>query len=134
MINSLIDLNLKPDSTLPDIDQKLQQHLNLSLQQLQSSLQDYLSNNQKIAQEFNLIAPYGDYSKCHETRESICSFLKNEASQAKNWELQSVMDHDSNQSLLQFTFSNSAIDDGDSCIGIVLVSKSGKIKHAFAQT
>ena len=133
MINSLDDIDLQSNSKLEDIDQKLQQHLNISLLQLQNSLQDYLSNNQKIAEDFNLIAPYGDYSKCHETPESISHFLKHEASQSKNWELQAISEHDTNSSLLQFTFANSAIDEGDSCTGIVLVSKAGKIKHTFAQ-
>lgn len=134
MIDSLKDLNLNSKDSVEEISNKLESVLQISVFQLTEALQSSIQNRaDELAQEFNLIAPYGDYSKSLENKDDILKFLKEEASQTKNWSLTSIEEHMTNSNLIQFNFINTAIDEGDACTGVVLLSKSGKIRHAFAQ-
>jgi dsDNA-binding SOS-regulon protein len=134
MINSIEELNLQPNDTIEVIDAKVKEKLNIFINDLKESLSNYLKyNSEKVCQEVANIAPNGDYSKLLETPEQMSSFLQQEASKPENWELHSILDCETNTSLIQFVFYNLSIDDGDVCRGNVFVSKSGKIRHAFAQ-
>lgn len=134
MINSIEELNFQPNDTIDIIDSKIKEKLNLSINDLKDSLCAYLQKySQKVCQEVANIAPHGDYSKLLETTEQMALFLQQDASKPENWELHSILDCETNTSLIQFTFYNVAVDDGDVCRGNVFVSKSGKIRHSFAQ-
>ncbi len=135
MINSLKDLELSEDDTLEMVNTKVNNCLNLSLEDMQISLQNSLQQRcEEVAQDYRLIAPYGDYGKSIEDTQQIAQFLKEEASQSKNWKLQYIQDHETNSNLIQFNFANLSVDEGDSCYGVVLVSKSGKIRHSFVHS
>lgn len=79
------------------------------------------------------IAPYGDYGAMIEDNDGMAEFVKKEAVKPETWALHSIMDDSSNKTLLKFTFKNKCVDDGEVLQGLVFVSKSGKIRHAFAQ-
>ena len=74
----------------------------------------------------------GNYEKLIEDNEGMAEFLKTEGHKPEHWELHYISCGE-NDALIQFMFMNKAIDQGDTFKGLVYVSKSGKIRHAFAQ-
>ncbi|WP_143507984.1 hypothetical protein [Ectopseudomonas mendocina] len=116
------------------VEQKLQEKLGLSVQEMREALSKYtVDNAERLTHEFVNMAPLGDYSKLLEDNDSMAEFLKTEAHKPEHWQLFGVRVSDVNSGLLSFNFSNDSIDDGDVFNGFVFVSMQGKIKHAFAQ-
>ena len=138
MIESIKDLDLDSlDLEADDLDQKLdvllQEKLGIGLELIKTTLHDYVKNNaEQLALDLPNIAPYDDYGAMLEDNDSMATFLRNEASKLENWLLYSIQEDAKNTTLLKFTFKNPAVDDGK-LSGLVFVSKSGKIRHSFAQ-
>ncbi len=134
MIESLADLELKEDDKAEDVDKKIQEKLGLSLVEMQQILSQYvLEHAEELTHDFANIAPLGDYSKLLEDNDGMAEFLKTEAHKPEHWRLYSVRQNETNQTLISFDFLNDAVDEGRSFEGFVFVSKSGKVRHAFAQ-
>ena len=144
MIDSINDLGL--DAALEDyenlkdgelderIDAILKEKLGLGLENLKTSLHDSVKNRaEELALDLPNIAPYNDYGKMLEDNDSMATFLKDEAAKLENWLLYSIQDDQKNQTLIKFMFLNKAVDDGRVLQGLVFVSKSGTIRHSFAQ-
>lgn len=134
MIENFSDLGLLPtDEEEEDIDKKVQEKLGVSLLVMKENLAKYLSLDDHVDEIVgNLIniAPYGDYSELMEDILPMSLFIKSDVAKVENWKLEGI--HVIHQSL-QFVFVSTAVDDGDSFKGFVLVSFSGKIQHAFCQ-
>jgi hypothetical protein len=139
MIESIKDLDLDSlDLEADDLDEKLnailQEKLGIGLVEIKNTLHDYLKNNaEQIALDLPNIVPYNDYGAMLEDNDSMAAFLRDESSKLENWLLYSIQEDNKNTTLLKFTFRNPSIDEGEALTGLVFVSKSGKIRHSFAQ-
>lgn len=141
MINSIEDLDLKEIYNEEDVkvfmqklNDKIKEKLEISLEDIKLSLKESVQNNaEEICLDLPNIVPYGDYKNLLENNDDMATFLKEEAAKDENWILYSI-EEDPKTNLLKFSFYNKSIDDGDSFAGFVFVSKSGKIRHAFAQS
>jgi hypothetical protein len=130
MIEDIKDLELDIAEGTEDIDKRIQEKLGLSIQDLKEYLSKWVSDNSfEIASTLINIAPHGDYGELMEDEEKMAMFLKSEI-KTDSWELQCVS---CVQSMLQFSFLSSAIDDGETFKGYVIVNFLGKIMHAFCQ-
>jgi hypothetical protein len=134
MIEKFEDLDLQDADNMTQVEQKIQEKLGVSVQEMREALSKYtIENAERLTHEFVNMAPLGDYSNLLEDNDSMAQFLKNEAHKPEHWLLFGVRVSDVNPSLLSFNFSNDSIDDGEIFNGFVFVSMQGKIKHAFAQ-
>lgn len=111
----------------------LQDKLELTLSTLKQELSEYLTSKANdLSKDITNIAPMGDYSNLIEHKDKIEHFLKNEAQKEENWHLFQIDLANKDKKLIQFNFSNTAVDDGDSVKGFVFVDFNGKVKHRFA--
>lgn len=134
MISDFKELGFLNDETPEQWDSKLQEKLGLSVADMKVALSKYINDKaEELSLTFVNIAPFGDYGLLIEDNEEMAKFLKTEASNPDHWNLESSLNSPDNQSLLQFTFYCAAVDDGDLFKGHVYVSKSGAIRHVFAQ-
>jgi hypothetical protein len=144
MIDSIKDLgldealedyeNLKDGELDERIDNILKEKLGLGLENLKTSLHESVKKRaEELALDLPNIAPYNDYGKMLEDNDSMATFLRDEAAKLENWLLFSIADDQKNQTLIKFLFLNKAVDDGRVLQGLVFVSKSGVIRHSFAQ-
>lgn len=134
MIESFKDLKIEESTTFEDLDSILKDKLGICSSDMVDKLSEYLlSHIDEIASSFVTLAPFGNYSKSIEDIKDIFSFIKNEASKKESWKLYYAQVSESNPSLMEFVFHCLAINDGEELKGYVYISKSGKIRHAFAQ-
>lgn len=134
MISDFKELEFLNNETLEQWDAKLQEKLGMSVLDMKQALSKYVQNKaEELSLTFVNIAPFGDYSLLIEDNDNIAEWLKNEGSKPDNWQLESAYNNPDNPSLLQFIFNCTAVDDGDLFKGHVYISKSGSIRHAFAQ-
>ena len=139
MIESIADLGLDDlDLEAEDLEEKLNtillEKLGVGLVEIKSSLHESVKNRaEELALDLPNIAPYGDYGAMLEDNDSMATFLREEASKLESWLLYSLQQDHKNETLIKFTFYNKAVDDGKVLLGLVFVSKSGKLRHSFAQ-
>ena len=127
----ILDDDLKK---IEDIDKKLQEKLGVSLQDMSEALCTSLKERaEEVAEDCYSLAPYGDYSKMTEDRDTIVKFLKEEAAKPEHWKLEFIQIKKKGDQIIEFLFKNSSVDDGDILKGFVFVGMSGKIRHAFCQ-
>jgi hypothetical protein len=134
MIEKIEDLDLKKEDTQQDLDQILQEKLGVSLSAMTVALQQYTQEHaEKLASNFLVMVPNGDYGRLLEDQIKIASFIREEAGSPDNWvaELLSVYDDKKQPPMLKVAFLNKAVDDGNSMSGYVFVSFSGNILHSF---
>ena len=133
---SIIDFfNLSKDEYEEDnVAQKIEDKLGISLKQIKEVLsKSVIERSEELSLNMINIAPNGDYEKLLEDNDSMSDFLKKEASKLEHWKLDYIFVSDINNELLSFVFSNDAVDDGTTFEGFVFITKTGKIKHSFAQ-
>jgi len=139
MIESVKDLGLdeldqEDENFVPLFEERIKERLGVSCQEIKESLSKAII---KTAEELSLdlpnIAPYGSYEKLLEDNDSMSEFLKTEASKPENMIIYSIQEDNKFKNLFKFTLYNRAVDEGESLIGFVYVSKTGVIRHAFAQ-
>ena len=129
--DDLKDISFADAKEPEDIDKILREKIGIGLLECSQALSDALANRaDELAPDLPNVAPYGKYDKLIEDQESILQFIKEEAIKPENWTVSFV---DAKESLMQLTFLNKSVDDGDTLKGHVFVGKSGKIRHAFAQ-
>jgi hypothetical protein len=120
-------------SSIEDLNQKLKEHLGISIEDMQDALSKFvIAQNVELSEEFMNVAPFGDYSKLMENKFDIAKFFKEEAHKPEHWivyGLGGVKDQ-----CTKFVFNNDVVDDGTTLVGYVVVNSTGKIKHAFAQS
>lgn len=134
MISDFKELELLEGAGIEKWDAEIKEKLGIQVIDLQNSISEYVKNKaEELSLTFVNIAPMGDYGLLLEDNDSMTDFLRTEASKAEYWKLMTVIDNPNNHALLQFTFLCTAVDDGDVLKGHVFVSKSGIIRHAFAQ-
>jgi hypothetical protein len=134
MIEKFADLGFEVDDKLEQITQKVEDKLGIKVLEMQEALGNYTRDKaEELSQQFVNICPLGNYEKMLEDNDSMAEFLKTEASKAEHWKLHYIQPSDANPALIQFAFVCDAVDEGDTFKGFVFVSKSGKIRHAFAQ-
>lgn len=127
-------LGLTDEDTIETVAVKTQEKLGTSIGQMQEALSKaVLSRAEELTLDFPNIAPLGDYEKLIEDNDGMTEFLKTEGHKPEHWKLYGINVSDLNKNLLSFIFHNMVVDDGSTFKGFVFVSKSGKIKHAFAQ-
>jgi hypothetical protein len=113
---------------------KIQEKLGTTLNQMKDALSKSVQERaEELTLDFVNIAPMGDYEKLLEDNDGMADFLKLEAHKPEHWKLESIFVNTVNKELLSFVFKNIAVDDGEGFEGFVFVTKTGKIKHAFAQ-
>ena len=113
---------------------KIQNKLGTSLLQMKEAISSsVISRAEELSLDFINIAPLGNYGNLLEDSDSMINFLKTEGHKSEHWKLQNIFPNSINKELISFYFSNMAVDDGTTLKGIAFVTKSGKIKHAFAQ-
>jgi len=129
----LDDLGLEAGASIEKWDEQLQEKLGLKIIDLQNAICEWIKkNSEELTHEFVNIAPSGDYGKLLEDNDSMAEFLKNESAKPEHWNLMAARGNE-NPNLIQFMFDCEVVDEGDTFKGFVFVSKSGKIRHAFAQ-
>ena len=134
MIDKFEDLGLDDKDEMPQIEQKIQDKLEVSVAEMKAALANYVQGHaEELSLEFVNIAPLGDYSKLLEDNDSMAEFLKSEGFKSEHWELRGIRMSDVQKNLLSFEFANKSVDDGEVFQGFVYVSFQGKIRHAFAQ-
>jgi hypothetical protein len=132
-VSDFKDLKFEAEN-IEQLDLEIQKKVGISFQTMKESLQNSLSARAgELVSEFKTIAPNGDYSVVLEDEVEMLSYLRDEASKSNNWEFEYVQVCESNSSLLEFVFYNRAVNEGEELKGYVYVSKSGQIRHSFAQ-
>jgi len=132
MIESFKDLDLTKEDEAEDIEKKVKEKLGLSFRVMCERLSDYINDNVDLIMEDMInIAPYEDYDLLIEDADGMVEFLKTEVVKEENWKLEGVKSM--NEQALQFQFASTAVDDGETFKGFVVVSFAGKIQHAFCQ-
>lgn len=128
------ELDFLPEDTEETVEAKLKEKLGIGLADLKLSLTTYVINKaEELTHDFANITPYGDYEHILEDNDGMATFLKDEASKPDNWKLLWVQTTKAGVPMLQFCFSNTAVDEGEGFVGNVYLGLNGKIKHAFAQ-
>lgn len=134
MIEKFEELGLQEADKMDAVEQKIQEKLGIKVEEMRIALSKHvLEKAEELTHEFVNMAPLGDYSKMLEDNDSMAEFLRTEAHKPEHWVLYSVRQSDTNDKLITFDFKNKSIDDGEVFTGFVFVSKSGVIRHAFAQ-
>ena len=137
MIESLKDLELdkidmKDPNYLELVEATLKEKLGVGFEELTAPLIAYVhSHAEELSLKFPNIAPRGDYSKLIEDNDGMSDFLKS-LNQSSDWKILAI-DDDPKFNLLKFSFVSVAVDEGESLEGFIYLSKSGQIRHAFAQ-
>lgn len=133
MIETLEDFKVDYYDTEEVIWQKIEEMIGVRQLTLTESLSAALYKKASaVAETFRGFAPYHDYGQFVDSHEKMTYFLQTEAHKSEHWDLRRV-NVDEDKQLIVFKFCNLVIDDGKSLGGYVWVSKTGKIKHAFAQ-
>lgn len=128
------ELDFLPEDTEETIEVKLKEKLGLSLLTLKETLTTFVVDKaEELTHQFVNIVPYGDYDKILENNDDMATFLKAEASKPENWKLQYIETTKSAVPMLQFSFKNTSVDDGEGFVGNVYLGLNGKVKHVFAQ-
>lgn len=128
------ELDLLPEDTEETVEVKLKEKVGIGLADLRAALRTYVVNKaEELTHDFQNITPYGDYEKILEDNDSMATFLRDEASKSENWKLIWIQTTNVAVPMLQFCFSNTAVDEGEGFVGNVYLGLNGKIKHAFAQ-
>jgi hypothetical protein len=126
--------DLKEEDTVEQADLKIEEKLGIKLSQMQGLLSEFvLTNAEELTLELPNLSPMGDYGKMIEDNDGMTEFLKAEGHKAEHWKLFQIEQSPINKSLLSFSFNNMAVDDGNTLIGFVYASKSGKIRHSFVK-
>jgi hypothetical protein len=113
---------------------KIQAKLGTSLLQMKEALSKSVQERaEELTLDFPNIAPLGDYGKLIEDNDGMADFLKTEGHKPEHWKLYGIYLNSVNKELISFCFWNTGVDDGKTFQGFVFTSKTGKIKHAFAQ-
>jgi hypothetical protein len=113
---------------------KIQEKLGTSLFQMKETISAYvIAHAEELTLEFPNIAPLGDYGKLIENNDDMTEFLKTEGHKPEHWKLHTILLSDVNKELLSFHFWNTGVDDGTTFQGFCFTTKTGKIKHVFAQ-
>ena len=113
---------------------KIEEKLGTSLLQMKEAIGvAVIARAEEFTLEFANIAPLGDYEKLLEDNDLMADFLKTEAYKPQHWKLHTILQSDVNKELLSFHFWNTGVDDGTTFQGFCFTTKTGKIKHAFAQ-
>ena len=134
MIESFKDLEIEASSTFEELDAKLKEKLGVCSIDMAEKLSYWLKDNaEEIASSLMTLCPFGDYSKEVTGEANVLKFLKEEAANIANWKMYYAQVSESNPSLMEFVFNCTAVNDGEELKGYAYVSKSGKIRHAFAQ-
>lgn len=129
MIEDWKDLGLVDGGGEEQWSQQIKEKLDLSVEDLKSSISKWMEiHAEELSLEFLTIAPYGDYGKMMEDNDSMAEFFKKEASDPQYWKLAGGKTEGDN--MIQFCFDCQAVEN---LRGFVYVSKSGKIRHTFAQ-
>ena len=116
------------------LSEDLKQASSVSLDDVVVQLaQSLVEKIDEIGQAPRAIAPFGDWAKIIEGTPKIKAFMLEECVKPETWKLVSMARHDNNENIYKLYFANVAVDDGDSVGGVAYVTKSGKIKLAFAQ-
>lgn len=130
------DLETDLQGTSEEVKAKLEEKLGIKITDLREALEKYTQEHAAdLGKDFITLAPYGDYGKLLEEENEIASFLKEEASLAKNWSLVYLEQADTrlvSEMLLEFVFINTAMDEDEALRGIVYIG-AGKIKHVFVR-
>lgn len=125
------DLNLS--KTEEQIDLEIKEKLGISLEDLKKAICSYTeSHYDELSKQFVNIAPNGNYSLLMEDESKMADFIKSECSKIEGWKLIQVISVEKDSELLEFTFANSFVDDGDSMNGYAYIGEAGKIRHAFS--
>jgi hypothetical protein len=132
MIEKFEDLNLEALDKEEQVDQKIKDKLGIDLLKIREALSECVkSRAEEMSLDILNIVPFGNYRDMIENNEEIAKFLKEEAHKAEHWKLHFIK---LDNNLIKFYFMCMAIDEGETFEGSVFVSKSGKIRHAFAQS
>lgn len=133
MIEKVEDLDVSESDTVEDVEKIIAEKLGVSFQQMIAAICEFVkAKAEDLTQEFVNIVPNGDYSLIIEDAEGMAEFLRNEAAKESSWKIKSFAP-DGKKPMIQFTFDNTVVDEGDTFKGYVYVSFSGVIRHAFAQ-
>src|SRR5271154_4795667 len=135
MIEKAEELGLKTDTTIQELDEIFQEKLGVSLADMTSALQLYVQQHaEELASNFLVMVPNGNYGGLLEDQDKMANFLRKEASLPDNWipNMLASRKDPKYPDMLKITFDNQAVDDGDSLLGFVFISSTGKILHAFA--
>jgi len=124
------DLGLEEKDKESQIDEKLKEKIGIGLGEMKTALSESVQERaREIVEDMINIAPMGDYDRLTEDKAEMATFLHDEAHKLEHWVLNFLEVKDD---VLHFSFFNKAVDEGDNFIGSVFVSKTGKIRHAFA--
>ena len=135
MIEDFKELNFSEKDKIEDVDNLIKEKLGHSFLEMKEMISSYVKEKcEEISLDMINIIPYGQYDKIIDDNDNMAIFLKEEASKVENWEIYSFMQNSTNQNLIQFIFNNKSVDDGDTLRGHVFISKSGVIRHVFAET
>ncbi len=125
-------LDLESVKSAEELNEKIKEQFGISLDDMILHLAEEVKNNpNKVAATFINVAPMGDYSKLLESPEEIAKFFSEEGYKPEFWIPETILSTESG--FIEFSFTNTSVDDGTTCKGYVVISSNGKIKHAFAQ-
>jgi len=134
MIESFKDLGIAETASFEELDLIIKEKLGVCSTDMAEKISAYMIENvEKIGSSFVTLSPFGDYSKAIEGESEINKFIHNEASKPENWKLYYAQVSETNPSLMEFVFHCLAVNDGEELKGYAYISKSGKIRHVFAQ-
>lgn len=135
MIEDFKELSFSEKDKIEDVDNMIKEKIGFSFSEMKQMISSYVNEKaEELSLDMINIIPYGQYDKIIEDNDNMAKFLKEEASKVENWEIYSFMENSSNKNLIQFIFNNKSIDDGDTLRGHVFISKSGVVRHVFAET
>jgi len=136
-IEQIIDkLNIAKEDTPEQREAKIEAVLGVSIEKMRQALEKKIQEQaDKLVPDLINVAPYGDYGNLIEDSDKIIGFLKEEASQAKNWKITAIT-LDGGERLGEsdgfgFSFVNTAVDEGDLLYGRVFVGGGGEIRHVM---
>lgn len=134
MSETFDDLMSDDVKTPEDIDTKIREKLGIGIKEMSHALCDSLRHRaEEVAEDCYSVAPYGDYSKMIEDPEGVAKFFREEAAKPEHWKLEFLEVRKKGDQIIEFTFTNTSVDDGDILKGFVFVGFSGSIRHAFCQ-
>jgi hypothetical protein len=133
-MDSFKDLLPEDYKSIDDLDAVFKDKLGISFAECAEALSESLKQRaEELVEDLPSMAPYGDYGELTEDPEVITKFLRDEAAKPENWKIYFIEVKKDKDQLIELTFHNKAVDDGDVLKGFVFIGLSGKIRHAFAQ-
>lgn len=127
-------LGITEEDDFEQVKTKVQAKLGIDFQDFHQALSQSVQNRaEELTLELPNIAPLGDYGRLLEDNDSMAEFLKTEGHKPEHWKLQAIRASDVSKELLNFSFRNTGVDDGETLTGFVFTTMSGKIKHAFTK-